>query len=218
MRRWSSAESSRRPIAPRSRQPELRRSTRRGTSNWPRSWRTSPTSPRPTAPADKPVGCVLGTGGAQIAPVEPARGRFGYPGYRNRARLDAGWEVAVNPAFQRRARLEAGDEGVPGGVAIVHDDVPQALRVDDETGAAVQGHAHLRVGVWQAVGAVVHQQHVAVGVVGQLQPGPHDPTLVRRVESIVVVAMDRGNRLLAALRFELDHPDPAEIGTDGVDV
>ena len=81
-----------------------------------------------------------------------------------------------------------------GCVTRMDDDVPQTLRVDHEPCALVQRHTHLGRRVGQTVGAVVHEQHVAVRVVGQFDPGAHHPTLVVGVEPVVVVAVDRADR------------------------
>ena len=60
-------------------------------------------------------------------------------------------ELRVDPAFERRTALERADERVPRRVAVVDDDVPQALGVDEELRAAVQREPHLGGGVGQTV-------------------------------------------------------------------
>src|SRR5215204_3602965 len=47
----------------------------------------------------------------------------------------------ARPLLQHRAGLEARDQCVARRVAVVHDDVPQPLRVDEEAGAAMQRDA-----------------------------------------------------------------------------
>ena len=84
--------------------------------------------------------------------------------------------------------------------------------------ATVQRHTHLGGRIREPVRAAVHQQHVAVGIVGELEPGAHDPTLVIGVEAVVVVAVEARKRRVVVLRLQLDHPHAAEVGADPVDV
>ena len=67
--------------------------------------------------------------------------------------LDGG-AVGFDPGFEGGARLEAGDQRVARGIAVVNDDVPQALGVDDETGTLVQRDTTLGRRVGQTVGAI----------------------------------------------------------------
>ena len=97
-------------------------------------------------------------------------------------------------------------------------DVPKALGVEQELGAAVERDVGLGVGLGEAVLVLLHQDHEAVGIVGQLQPRPHDPTLVRRVEPVVVVAVHLAPGGVVVLRLELDHPHASEVGAHGLDV
>ena len=60
-------------------------------------------------------------------------------------------ELRVDPAFERGTALERADERVAGRVAVVDDDVPQPLGVDEELRAAVQRDAHLGGGVGETV-------------------------------------------------------------------
>ena len=72
--------------------------------------------------------------------------------------------------------------------------------------------------VGQTVGALLHEDHEAVGVVGELDPRAHDPTVGVGVEAVVVVAVDLAQRVVVALRLELDHAHAAEVGADRLDL
>ena len=96
--------------------------------------------------------------------------------------------------------------------------MPQALRVHDEPRAAVHGDVRLSALIGQAVLALLHQHHERAGVVGQLDPLAHDPTLVVGVEPVVVVAVDVAQRVLVALWLELDDPHTSVVSADGFDL
>lgn len=61
-------------------------------------------------------------------------------------------QLAAHPAVEGRTALERGDERVAGLGAVVHDDVPEPLGVDDELGAALERDARLGRGVGETVG------------------------------------------------------------------
>src|SRR5262245_8243102 len=82
----------------------------------------------------------------------------------------SGYALRVDPIGQGWPRFKARDEGVARARARVHDDVPQALRVDHEPGPFGQRKSDLGRWIGQAVGSTVHQEHVAVRVVGELEP------------------------------------------------
>src|SRR5262245_25661522 len=79
--------------------------------------------------------------------------------------------VGLDPAGQRRPALEADDQRVAGRRAGVVDAVVPALRVDHELRALRERDPDLALPVVLAAA----QDHVAVGVVAQLEPRPHDP-------------------------------------------
>ncbi len=74
------------------------------------------------------------------------------------------------------------------------------------------------VGIGEPVGALLHEDHEAVGVVGELDPRPDDPTVGLGVEAVVVVAVDLAQRVVVGLRLELDHAYPPEVGADRLDL
>ena len=127
-------------------------------------------------------------------------------------------QLRTRSSGRARTALEARDERVPRLEAGVYHDVPQALGVDHEPRASVQRHARLGRRVGQAVLAALHQEHVRVGVVGELQPRAHDPAVGRRVEAVVVVAVEGPDRGVVILRLELDRAHPAEVGADALHV
>ena len=122
----SSAGSSPRTTAPGCLPPASPRSTRRRTSRWRRSCARWPSSPRRIA--DRSTGRVRVADWAAHA-VRSRRERAG--------QTRAG--VRLDPALQCRTALEAGDQRVARRRAVVHDDVPQALGVDDEARARCSG-------------------------------------------------------------------------------
>ena len=100
----------------------------------------------------------------------------------------------------------------------MHGHVPQALRVEHEARAAMEVQPHLGRRIGQPVGTRVHQEHVALGKVGELDPAAHDPTLVGWIEPVVVVSVEAPERGVVILRLELDHADASEIGADRLDL
>ena len=64
----------------------------------------------------------------------------------------------------------------------------------------------------------IHQEHVALGIVGEFEPFPNDPTLVIRIEAVVVIAMEVWKRGFAILWFEFDDAHAPEVGADAVDI
>src|SRR5215472_14026818 len=76
--------------------------------------------------------------------------------------------LGVDPGVEARAGGEARDEGVARPRAGVAHHVPEALGIDHEPGAAVQRHVHLGRRVGEPVGPLVHEDHEAVRVVGEL--------------------------------------------------
>ena len=86
------------------------------------------------------------------------------------------------PSCERTQRSSAGplsklrDERVARRVTVVHHDVPETLRVEQEPRALVEVEPDLGRGIGEAVGAGVHQQHVALGEVGELEPAADNPT------------------------------------------
>ena len=54
-----------------------------------------------------------------------------------RGAIDSAGNVGGDPVVQRRAGLKAGDNRVARLGARVHNDMPEALRVNDETSALV---------------------------------------------------------------------------------
>src|SRR5205823_2206345 len=92
---------------------------------------------------------------------------------------------------------------------VVHA-VPHPFRVDDELRAAPQRDAHLAITVVLR-GA---QDHHAVGVVGELQPRPHDAPRAVRVQAVVVVEVDPALDVGHDVRLELDDAHAPEVGAD----
>src|SRR3954471_8044280 len=143
----------------------------------------------------------------RIAPFDPRLDRA----VNSETRLR---KLRFDPRFEGGSGLVARDERVAGRGAVVDDHVPEPLRVDEKARALVQRDARLGGTVGKTVGTGVHQQHVAVGIVGQLEPQHHDPTRGRGIESVVVVAVEAPEREVVFLWFELDGTDSPEVGAD----
>ena len=91
-----------------------------------------------------------------------------------------GYRCDAIHGFERGAALEAGDERVARlGAGVAHD-VPEPLRVDDEARTAVERQPHLGGGIGKAVGTLLHEDHEAVGVVGELESTSARPNRRRR--------------------------------------
>ena len=81
-----------------------------------------------------------------------------------------------------------------------------------------KGHAHLGGGIGEPVGPLLHEDHEAARIVGELDPRTDDPTVGLGVEPVVVVAVDLTQRVVVGLGLELDHAYPAEVGADRLDL
>ena len=86
----------------------------------------------------------------------------------------------------------------------MHDHMPQTLCINDEACTFLQRHPTFCRGVRQPVCIVVHQQHVAVWTISELNPRSNNPTLTFRIETIVVITMQRSDSGLSILRLQLD--------------
>ena len=124
-----------------------------------------------------------------------------------------------DPRFERGTALVARDERVARSRRRCGTTTCQRRCVSTTKRAPLcNGTRASVVGIGQTVGTGVHQQHVAVGIVGELEPRAHDPAVGRRVEAVVVVAVEAAERGVVILGLELDRAHAAEVGADAFDV
>ncbi len=101
------------------------------------SWSAASSRRRPGPPAGSRRGAGLHTEGLRDVTHHARHRRTGRGAPQE---LDADGLLALDPGLEVRAALETGDQRVPRRRAVVHDDVPEALGVDDEAGAPRERH------------------------------------------------------------------------------